>query len=168
MLHILYLLTLSHNYMGDRKNTIQNTCEFDILRIPKTDIICRDYGEYKHYCDHYALPQEFMIYNENGLSGKNIIIKPTALWENTASDKKKMANFYYTFTCDESDKIPKLIQHIVPTKPYDTNPIYVVILAIILLILLLLICPNSNNTGGFLFGYMAGNIMNENRKVSCE
>ena len=34
-----------------------------------------------------------MIYNENGLSGKNIIIKPVALWENTNYDKKKWLTF---------------------------------------------------------------------------
>ena len=60
MMQVLYLLALSHNYMGDRKNTIQNTCEFDILRIPKTDIICRDYGEYKHYCNQQT---NFKKYN---------------------------------------------------------------------------------------------------------
>ena len=168
MMQVLYLLALSHNYMGDRKNTIHNTCDFDILRIQKKDITCIDYGEYKYYCNHYALPQEFMIYNENGLSEKNIIIKPTALWDNTDNNKKKMANFYYTFICDESYKIPKLIQHIVPTKSYDTNPVYVVIITIILVIVLLLICPNSNNMGGFTFGYITADIINRNRKVSCE
>ena len=167
MLHTLYFLALAHNYVGNRENIIQNTCEFDILRIPKKDIACTDYGEYRYYCNHYAQPQEFMIYNENGLSGKNIIIKPAALWENTDSDKKKMANFYYTFTCDENDKVPKLIQHIVPTKAYDTNPILVIIIVIILVILLLLICPNLDNVGGFGLGYIIAGT-NRNRNVTCE
>ena len=102
--------------------------------------MCTDWGKYSHYCNHYSLPEEFIIYNEKGVNGQNIVIKPEGMWENTEFTKRKIADFYYTFTCDNQDKFPKLIQHIVPTPLYDTNPWPSIILFAIIISLILLCC----------------------------
>ena len=72
------------------------------------------------------------VYNENGINGKHITIKPSAMWKETDNSKTKLADFYYTFTCDNRDKQPKLIQHIVPTPEQDMNPLILFIIVNIL------------------------------------
>ena len=137
MFSILYLLALTHYYTGKTENNIRNTCDFDILRIKKHSFgtYCIDYGEHVKYCHHYLQPEEFIITNEKGLNESNIIIRPNALWQEAIYDKYKMANYYYTFTCDNKYNSPRLIQHIVPTEQYDIHSIHIVIRIIIKLMI---------------------------------
>lgn len=162
MLSVIYLFTLSHNYRGLNENNIKNTCNFDIIRIKQNAIQCVDYGDHQKYCKHYSQPNEIIVHNENGINGKNIVIKPTTMWETTDYGKYKVADMYYTFICDKSSKSPKLIQHIIPTPLYDMNPLitgFAFLLAII--IITLLYCYSDNNdsytTESFLLGYWCGN-----------
>jgi hypothetical protein len=155
MIQVIYLLALSHKYHGEKENNIKNTCNFDIIRLKQNTIKCIDYGNYEKYCNHYSQPNEFIIHNENGINGENIIIKPSAMWEQTDYGKYKVADFYYTFVCDIKTKSPKLIQHIIPTPQYDINPlIKISILCILLVVLYYCFYDNYNNS--FLFGYFCG------------
>ena len=163
MLPVIYLLALSHNYRGWKENNIKNTCDFDIIRIKQNTIQCVDYGEHQKYCRHYSQPNEIMVHNEIGVNGRNIIIKPAAMWETTDYGKYKVADMYYTFICDKKSKSPKLIQHIIPTPQYDMNPIigiFILSLAIIIIIIICCYCDcdcDISSTDGFLFGYWCGN-----------
>ena len=38
MISIVSLLTFGHYFMGSRENTIDNSCDFDIIRIKKDNI----------------------------------------------------------------------------------------------------------------------------------
>jgi hypothetical protein len=155
MISLMNVMILSNHFSLERENIIQNNCEFDILRIKKSDRMCTDYGKYAKYCNHYSQPQEFLIYNENGINGKHIVIKPSAMWQETDNSKTKLADFYYTFTCDNRDKQPKLIQHIVPTPGQDMNPLIMLTLFVLLLIVMCMICPLDSNDG-FWLGYLCG------------
>ena len=135
MIQIIYLLVFSHNYRGEKENNIKNTCNFDIMRLKQNTIQCID-GNYEKYCNYYSQPNEFIIHNENGINGENIIIKPSAIWEQTDYVKYKVADFYYTFVCDKKAKSPKLIQHIIPTPQYDINPLIKISIFCILLVVL--------------------------------
>ena len=101
-----------------RVNSISNKCKFDVLRIDSKDILCQDYGYNKVYCNSKYIPDEFIIYNENSIQGKNIEIRPRAIWQ--TSSKIKMMDFYFSFTC-ENDKFPRLLLYIVPTPDFDYN-----------------------------------------------
>jgi len=160
-------MILSNHFSLERENIIQNNCEFDILRIKKSDRMCSDYGQYVKYCNHYSQPQEFLIYNENGINGKHIAIKPSAMWRETDNSKTKLADFYYTFTCDSRDKEPKLIQHIVPSPGQDMNPLIMLTLLILLLIVMCMICP-ADSSDGFLLGYLCGSISGRHNRTYCE
>ena len=178
MLTVLTLLTLSFEYSFERENNIENSCEFDILRIKKKDTMCSDYGIYVKYCNHYSQPEEFVIYNENSINGKQIIIKPYGMWKETSNDKKKIADFYYTFTCDYRDNYPKLIQHIIPVPGEDINPLIYLVVIVILIIAVLIICPNFNknynksynSSYNFWTGYTLGSKSNNRKRhrMYCE
>tara|TARA_A100001011_G_C14297411_1_gene839095 strand:+ start:1205 stop:1717 length:513 start_codon:yes stop_codon:yes gene_type:complete len=170
MISVLSLIALGHNYMGERENIIQNNCEFDILRIKKSERMCMDYGSYAKFCNHYSQPQEFIVYNENGINGKHIVIKPYAIWEETDYNKKKLADFYYTFTCDEGDNYPKLIQHIVPMPGEDNNPLILLLFIIVIVIMILVFCPpdSSDNSNNFLLGYVLGGSGGGRRRTFCD
>lgn len=101
-----------------RINSITNKCKFDILRIDSKDVLCRDYGYNKKYCNSKYIPDEFIIYNENSIKGKNIVIRPRSIID--SSTKIKMLDFYFSFTCDQ-DNFPRLILYIIPTKEFDYN-----------------------------------------------
>lgn len=177
----LLFLTYSNVYsLNIQDNIIQNTCNFNIIRIDKNDLECIDYGINKKYCNHNSLPNEFIITKEIGINNKeNIIIKPYAMWiiirEN---EKKKIADFYYTFTCNNIDNIPKLVLNIFPKKEFDLSMyedvivvIFVIILIFIFLLLFALICPCMLNNNNFWTGYIIGNLFtNEStrKKIYCE
>tara|TARA_R110002072_G_scaffold148155_1_gene295593 strand:- start:1843 stop:2349 length:507 start_codon:yes stop_codon:yes gene_type:complete len=168
MISLINVIILSNHFSLDRENIIQNNCDFDILRIKKSDRMCSDYGKYVKYCDHYSQPQEFLVYNENGINGKEIVIKPSAIWEVTDNSKTKLAEFYYTFTCDSRDKQPKLIQHIIPSPGQDVNPLIMLILIILLVIVMCMICPHDNSNDGFWLGYLCGSGGRGYNKIYCD
>lgn len=118
MMNLFYLLAMSHYYTGNYQNDIKNTCDFDVIRMKRYEINCNDYGEYIKYCHHYALPKQFIIIKEETDIQSNIIIKPEAMYEQN-NYNYKMADFYYTFTCDSKYNSPQLMLHIVPTHSYD-------------------------------------------------
>lgn len=110
---ILFALTF---YPDDlRENTIQNSCNFNIIRFSRKDIMCSDYGLNKKYCNSYYLPYQFSVAKEFGLNHKvNYNIEPKAIFEDYSNQKTILANIYYTFTCSHEDNEPKLLLNIVP------------------------------------------------------
>ena len=56
------------------------------------------------------------------------------------NNKNKIAELYYTFTCDNKDKHPILVQHIIPEYKYDINPVIYIILYIIIIIYIIIVC----------------------------
>jgi hypothetical protein len=167
MLQLAHIFLLTNTCQNQRENVINNNCDFDILRIKKSDIMCSDYGTYVKYCNHYSLPQEFLVYNENGINGKHITIKPSAMWKETDNNKVKLADFYYTFTCDNRDKEPRLIQHIVPKPEHDTNPLFMLIFLVLIVIIICTICPPDSNDG-FWFGYLMGSGGGSRSRTYCD
>ena len=100
-----------------REDSIQNSCNFNIIRFNRNTIMCSDYGLNKKYCNSYYLPYEFTIAKEFGLNHKvNYNIEPKAIFEDYSNQKTILANIYYTFTCSHEDNEPKLILNIVPIK----------------------------------------------------
>ena len=100
-----------------KENLVQNSCNFNIIRFSRKDIMCSDYGLNKKYCNSYYLPYEFTIAKEFGLNHKvNYNIEPKAIFEDYSNQKTILANIYYTFTCSHEDNEPKLILNIVPIK----------------------------------------------------
>ena len=118
-----------------RTNSITNKCKFDILRIDKNDVLCQDYGYNKKYCNSKYIPDEFIIYNENSIKGKNIVIRPRSIF--TSKTKIKMMDFYFSFTCDQ-DNFPRLILYIIPTKEFDQDFIKFIFETIILITLIII------------------------------
>ena len=112
---IMFALTY---YSDDlRENLVQNSCNFNIIRFNKKDIMCTDYGFNKKYCNNYYLPYEFTITKELGLNHKvNYNIEPKAIFEDYSNQKTILANIYYTFTCSHEDNEPKLLLNIVSTN----------------------------------------------------
>lgn len=110
------LLFIISYYPDDlRENIIQNSCNFNIIRFNKKDIMCSDYGLNKKYCNSYYLPYEFTIVKEFGLNHKvNYNIEPKAIFEDYSNQKTILANIYYTFTCSHEDNEPKLLLNIIP------------------------------------------------------
>ena len=100
-----------------RENLVQNSCNFNIIRFSRKDIMCADYGLNKKYCNSYYLPYEFAVTKEFGLNHKvNYNIEPKAVFEDYSNQKTILANIYYTFTCSYEDNEPKLLLNIVPTN----------------------------------------------------
>lgn len=170
----------SYRYPHDlRTNIIQNSCEFDIIRIKREDIMCSDYGTNKKYCNHFALSQEFVITNEIGIENKkNIVIKPYVMYFDFGDNKHKVADYYYTFTCSHEDNFPKLILNIVPKNHYDLSlytELCELCIAVVILVLTVYICSkvchfNINNNDiyqGVFFGYLLG-IYRTTRRIYSE
>tara|TARA_B100000424_G_C22699662_1_gene381668 strand:- start:79 stop:609 length:531 start_codon:yes stop_codon:yes gene_type:complete len=172
----MFNLLLSTYPMELRENSITNTCNFKILHFHKKDVMCIDYGINKKYCNHFSLPYEFNVYNEIGLNNKeNIIIKPSAMYEEYSNYKSKIATFYYSFTCSNLDNEPRLLLNIVPEFNYDKSFIMelyelinILFIIIIILFIIVLICPclaNANlrnSSFGFSSGYILGSYNNPN------
>lgn len=179
MLFILILNVVYGERPADiRQNKISNTCDFDIIRIKRKDVTCLDFGQNKKYCNHYALPKEFVITKENGLFKNTIVIKPEGMYEEFSNNKFAMAKFYYSFVCDHYEKEPNLELNIVPSLKYDKSlgeefaeSIVCLIFLIILCLIIGLMCPCLiENNNGFLSGLIIGNSIGSNsgRRVYCE
>lgn len=164
-----------------RENKINSDCDFNIIRIKKKHIICYDFGLNKNYCNHYAIPNEFIVTKEKGLNQDNIIIKPEKMYEEFSNNKVLMANFYYSFICNKYDIEPILELNIVPTKQYDLSlgeqlfqTLFIISLLILIIVLFALLCPcllnNGNNYSDGLFtGLILGNSASyNNRRIYCE
>ena len=116
MLSIIFF-TLTYYSDDLRENLVQNSCNFNIIRFNKKDIMCTDYGFNKKYCNNYYLSYQFTITKELGLNHKvNYNIEPKAIFEDYSKQKIVLANIYYTFTCSHEDNEPKLLLNIVPTN----------------------------------------------------
>jgi hypothetical protein len=98
---MLSIIFFAITYYPDdlRENLVQNSCNFNIIRFSKKDIMCSDYGLNKKYCNSYYLPYQFVIEKEFGLGYKvNYNIEPKAIFEYYSNQKTILANIYYTFT----------------------------------------------------------------------
>ena len=116
---MLSIIFFALTYYPDdlRENLVQNSCNFNIIRFSRKDIMCADYGLNKKYCNSYYLPYEFAVTKEFGLNHKvNYNIEPKAIFEDYSNQKTILANIYYTFTCSHEDNEAKLLLNIVPTN----------------------------------------------------
>lgn len=117
MLSTIFFFVITYYPDDLTENTIQNSCNFNIIRFSKKHIMCTDYGLNKKYCNSYYLPYEFTIVKEFEINYKvNYNIEPKAVFEDYSNQKTILANIYYTFTCSYKDNEPKLLLNIVPTK----------------------------------------------------
>ena len=170
MLVFLYMI-LSENPADIRMHKVSNTCLFDKIRINKRDIKCVDFGENKKYCNHYSLPDEFIVEKEISLFGSHYDISPKAMY---TGNRKKVADFYYSFICSYREESPSLELNIVPTKNFDISLpeeliqlIVTLLLLIIVTIIVICICPCLSQDN-FLLGYIVGSLYNNNDKYYCE
>ena len=67
LLNINNVFTFHYYDDIDRENYIENTCNFNIIRLNYNDVLCNDYGRYKKYCLYDYLPDEFIIKKEIGV-----------------------------------------------------------------------------------------------------
>lgn len=189
--HIVYANDINqheYSYYDKDRNVIKNNCKFDVLRFQKNDIICNDYGKNKKYCNHYSIPNEFLVYNEKGINNKKTIkIKPYAMWEIYNEKVNKMANFNYNFICNNITNQPKLTLNIIPSKKYDkslSDEIMEVMAGLIIIVILFSIIGcccnlvdydiNKKYNNNFMNGLIIGNMFSQssnnyrNRKVYCQ
>tara|TARA_E500000178_G_scaffold319611_1_gene342056 strand:+ start:383 stop:859 length:477 start_codon:yes stop_codon:yes gene_type:complete len=147
MITFIYLITSQSLFPTE--NSIKNECKFDILRINSKDVLCQDFGYNKQFCNSKYIPDEFIIYNENSIKKKNIVIRPRAIWHTPT--KIKMMNFYFSFTCG-NDNFPRLLLYIIPTPEFDYNFFEnikrflfetVILIAFILIIIIIIELLNS-------------------------
>jgi len=161
----LYLNLLT-NYQEMRENNIKNTCNFQIVRFKKSEVSCIDTGKYSFYCNHYALPYEFVIIKEKTVNNKDLYtIKPEAIYEETNYNKIILANFYYNFKCSKKDNEPKLSLIIVPSN--DNSPLNILMLMLIFLaafIVLVLLCNSDDDS--LLYCLLC--CPDQRRRVYCE
>jgi hypothetical protein len=145
------------------ENVLTNTCEFDTIRLKRYQVICVDYGLNKKYCGLQALKKEFLITMEQGVNGKNIVIKPSALWMEYHSNIIKLAKFYYSFTCNNEDNEPKLLLNIVPNSYYDKSLntefidfMFVFSMMLTIYIIFKSVCPLMLPNNAFICGLFMG------------
>lgn len=163
-------------YSIHRENNINSNCKFDIIRIKKEDVLCNDYGIYKKYCEHYAIPEEFTITQEIGMEDKvNYNIKPSRMYQESYDNKIVLADFYYTFNCDRLDNEYQLYLRIIPRSDKSLGEelvelLIVIILFVPVLILIALFCPCIFIASNFSSGFMLGNISSNSysKKIYCE
>jgi len=134
------VLCVSQNPAEIKTNKINNMCSFNTLRIDKKDVICKDFGINKKYCNHYSLPSEFIITNENGMNGEEIFIRPRFMIYADANTRTKMAKFYYSFTC-HPEYGTSLELNIVPSKRFDTTLMEDICFGMLLLVLCIILFP---------------------------
>ena len=61
---MISLLTMAI-FNNINQNQIENTCNFEKIRIPKEDIKCIDAGQYTKYCKHYSFKGVIKIFIKN-------------------------------------------------------------------------------------------------------
>ena len=157
-------------YRVNSENYIDNTCEFNTIRIRRNQVICNDYGINVKYCDHYTIPEEFTIVKEIGVGNSDVFtIKPYGMYEEYNNRKRLLANFYYNFKCNHLDNEPQLFLRIIPKndKATETTIIETIFLAIVFITVfssLMCICP-----GDFITGFILGSLSNRGeRRIYCE
>ena len=173
----IYLNLLTYYPEDLRENTINNNCDFNIIRFKRNEVMCVDYGLNKKYCDHYALPNEFIVLKELSVgNNEKYTIKPSAIYEEFTYNKIKLADFYYSFTCSNEDNEPRLLLTIVPDFGKDKSLfqefVEVIIILFILFISITILslicnCKCNFNNDKFVSGYIVG-YMNHTRRIYCE
>jgi hypothetical protein len=158
-------MIVSENPADIKMNKISNTCVFDKVRIDKKDVKCFDFGINKNYCNHYSLPDEFIVTREMSLTEPHYDISPKAMF---TGKYKKVANFYYSFSCSYFENVPNLELNIVPREQFDLSladeisQLFVgFMLLIIILAFITLTCPCLIKDG-FVFGFLCGNCTDNN------
>ena len=180
MLLFIYLNLFTYYPEDLRENTINNNCDFNIIRFKRNEVMCIDYGLNKKYCNHFILPNEFIVLKELAAgNNEKYIIKPYAIYEESSYNKVKLADFYYSFTCSNEDNEARLLLNIVPDFGKDKSllqefveVIIILFIIFISIIILSLICNyndnhNYNNNHNFVTGYIVGN-MNHTRRIYYE
>ena len=159
----VYTINYRYNDPG-KEDYIDNTCNFNIIRFTKNDIMCIDYGRYKKYCNNDLLPEKFTIVNELGVGNKNIYtITPKIMHKKYYGYKYNVANYYYTFTCSDLDNEPRLLLRIYPVDDLSyiqemCETIFVIVIIVVLLFLMYQIKMIDNLN--FIVGYMFGIAVN--------
>lgn len=153
---------------GDiRENKIKDNCVFEKIRISISDVTCEDLGFHKKYCNHISLPKEFVISKELSYDGNHYDIVPKAMYD--SSNGKKVANFYYYFSCDK-DNGPELELNIIPRTEYDKEPkqeIFEFFIVLFFLLFIVAVCPCVCKDG-FLLGFILGSSVDKKHGYYCE
>jgi len=179
---MISLLTMAI-FNNINQNQIENTCNFEKIRIPKEDIKCIDAGQYTKYCKHYSLPNEFIVTKEKGIGNNdNIIIKPEGIFTETDNNKEKIAEFTYKFQCYEfinpeglSFANGPFLQLIIYPKD-DSNPIWSLLILILIIFLMFILSgycdllDEGRTNNDFRWGYILGssNGQHSRRRTYCE
>ena len=181
MLGLIITFSISSIYNEDlysihRENTIDSTCKFNVIRIKKEDVLCNDYGINKKYCDHYSIPEEFVIFQELGINNKIVhTIKPSKMYEESDNGKVVLADFYYTFKCNDLDNEPRLYLRIIPKSDKSKSDeflesLFVAIVLVIIMLLIAIYFPCLLEQSNFTTGYILGSVSNNSskKKIYCE
>ena len=141
-----------------RENVIRNDCEFEIIRFKRDEVDCFDYGKNVRYCNHYAMPNEYVVTKEKGINLKEVnTIKPDFLYKKTDYNKLKLADFYYEFTCNKIDSDPKLLLNIVPVNDNSAliSCLYFIGLLLLFMIMMIVLLVNEkkNMQKGYIYEY---------------
>ena len=168
---LVLLMTVSENPADIKMNKVSNTCLFDKVRIKRKDINCVDFGINKKYCNHYSLPDEFIVTREISLLDSHYDISPKAMY---TDDRKKVADFYYSFVCSFREDSLSLELNIVPTENFDLSLVEELIALMVSLLMLIstmmiitLICPFLTGDN-LLLGYILGSSRSNNDRYYCE
>ena len=163
MFKLFITLFLSSFFVNGIEHSVDNNCDFEIIRFKKYTVKCVDHGKFKNYCGSDALPYEFVVKKEKGLFYvDHFEFEPKRMVEETSNNKFIMTNFAYDFQCDSQSNSPKLTLHIYPTQKYDKDLRLEVIFFLIILVILLSICACCYNgeSDEFWLGYILGSLSN--------
>jgi len=152
MFKLFITLFLSSFFVNGIEHSVDNDCDFEIIRFAKNTVQCIEHGKFKNYCSSYFLPYEFIVKKEKGLFNvDHFEFEPKRMIEEINYNKFIMANFAYDFQCNKKSNSPKLTLHIHPTSKYDKDPTFEVVLFLILLVIIMSFCAccYDGENGGF-------------------
>ena len=163
MFKLFITLFLSSFFVNGIEHSVENDCDFEVIRFERYMVKCIDHGKFKNYCGSYILPYEFTVEKEKGLFyADHFEFEPKRMVEEINYNKFIMINFAYDFQCDSRSNSPKLTLHIYPTQKYDKDPTFEIITFLILLVILLSICAccYDGENDGFWLGFILGSLSN--------
>ena len=120
---LLVFLVTKINATDFLENQINNKCSFEILKINKTEVICKDIGKSIKLCDSILFPKELTFFNVAGPK-KTIILYPDIIYMNQNHKKNlnnELAKIYFSFKCINNNS-PKITLYVAPNPKYDNDP----------------------------------------------
>ena len=97
------------------------------------------------------------------------------MYEESDNGKIVLADFYYTFKCNDLDNEPKLYLRIIPRSDKSNyeeflETLFVAIVLVIIMLLLAIYFPCLFEQSNFTTGYILGSVSNNSskKKIYCE